>query len=261
MHGMTYGDYLRVHELLRLQQLKSDPPEHDEMLFIIIHQVYELWFKQVLHELDRLAMEIDEDAIARGGHQLVRILKILKTMVSQLDILETMTPTEFLSFRDFLGQASGFQSWQFREVEFALGHKQRQHVDRFPAGSAERVALETRYHAPSVWARFVSMLDRAGYDIPAEILKRPATESTTPSPAVQAALIEIYRKDAALTGFCELLTDMDEGLQEWRYRHVMMVQRTIGTKTGTGGSSGAGYLRRTLFHPVFPDLWEIRAAL
>ncbi len=261
MHGMTYGDYLKVPELLSLQQPKSQPPEHDEMLFIVIHQVYELWFKQVLHELDRLAVHIDQDAVAKGEHQLVRILKILKTMVSQLDILETMTPTEFLSFRDFLGQASGFESWQFREMEFVLGHKQRRHVTRFAPGTVQRQALEARYAAPSIWARFVGMLARRGFQIPAHALKRPPTESTTPSGGVQAALVDVYRTDPVLTGFCELLTDMDEGLQEWRYRHVMMVQRTIGTKTGTGGSSGADYLRSTLFHPVFPDLWAIRTAL
>jgi tryptophan 2,3-dioxygenase len=258
---MTYGDYLKIPELLTLQDRKSEGPEHDEMLFIIIHQVYELWFKQVLHELDQLISYIGENAIARGEHQLIRILKILKTMVSQLDILETMTPLEFLSFRTFLGASSGFESWQFREMEFVLGHKQRLHVERFAEASPERAALEERYAAPSLWAHFLAMLDRAGHPIPSDALDRPATEPTAPSPGVQAALIDVYRTDPALTGFCELLTDLDEGLQEWRYRHVMMVQRTIGTKHGTGGSAGAEYLRTTLFHPVFPDLWEIRSAL
>jgi tryptophan 2,3-dioxygenase len=258
--GATYGEYLKIPELLSLQQLKSEDREHDETLFIIIHQVYELWFKQILHELDRLGDQIDADAIGPGSHQLVRVLKILKTMVSQLDILETMTPLEFLSFRAFLGSSSGFQSAQFRELEYLLGHKDPVHLERF-RGTDEEDHLGSRMNTPSIWARFVRLLDRAGHPIDHHELDRPVTTPTAPSASVQAALIEVYRTDRPLAEFCELLTDLDEGLQEWRYRHMMMVQRTIGTKQGTGGSDGAGYLRTTLFRPVFPDLWEIRSAL
>ena len=256
---MTYGEYLKIPELLSLQQLQSDS-EHDELLFITIHQVYELWFQQILHELDRLVVWMDGDELVRGGHQLVRVLKILKTMVGQLDVLETMTPLEFLSFRDFLGNASGFQSVQFRELEFLLGHKQQEHLDRF-AGTPDHDRMLTRWRAPSVWERFLALLERRGLAVPAAARATEPGASTVAHEGVQDALVQVYRDDAELTDFCELLTDLDEGLQEWRYRHVMMVMRTIGTKAGTGGSSGAGYLRSTLFQPVFPDLWAIRTRL
>ena len=256
---MTFGEYLRIPELLSLQQLQSDS-EHDELLFITIHQVYELWFQQILHELDRLAQWMDADELVRGSHQLVRVLKILKTMVGQLDVLETMTPLEFLSFRDFLGNSSGFQSVQFRELEFLLGHRQQAHLDRFE-GTEDHGRLLARWTAPSLWQHFLALVDRRGFAVPGDVLDAEPGTSTAPDEAVQDALVEAYRTDPELTEFCELLTDMDEGLMEWRYRHVMMVMRTIGTKQGTGGSSGAGYLRSTLFNPVFPDLWEIRARL
>ena len=256
---MTYGEYLKIPQLLSLQQLASDA-EHDELLFITIHQVYELWFQQILHELDRLAHWMDADELLRGSHQLVRVLKILKTMVGQLDVLETMTPLEFLSFRDFLGNSSGFQSVQFRELEFLLGHRKRGHLDRFE-GTEDHGRLQARWDAPSLWQHFLALVDRRGFDVPDDVLEVAAGTSTEPHEGVQDALVAVYRNDPELTEFCELLTDMDEGLMEWRYRHVMMVMRTIGTKQGTGGSSGAGYLRSTLFNPVFPDLWEIRARL
>lgn len=256
----TYGSYLKVRELLALQQMKSEEAEHDEMLFIIIHQVYELWFKQILHELDRLIVHIDENDLASGTHQLVRILKILKTLVGQLDILETMTPLEFLSFRDFLGSASGFQSAQFRELEFVLGYKNADHLARFE-GMPEQAALRVRLQSPSLWTTFLQYLTRQGYSIPSDVLDAPTELSTTSSEAVQIELVAAYRTDSGLRAFCESLTDLDEGIQEWRYRHVMMVRRTIGTRGGTGGSEGAAYLTSTLFHPVFPDLWDIRTKL
>ena len=257
---MTYGSYLKIDELLSLQQPVSRPVEHDEMLFIIIHQVYELWFKEVLHELDELVEFLNDDRPSLSSHQLVRVLKILKTLVAQIDVLETMTPLEFDSFRDFLANSSGFQSAQFREVEFLLGLKDRRHLDRFSANEREYGNLERRYHAPSIWDAFIRYVGRQGYEIPDDFLNRDVTQATGYSAGVQAALIEIYRNDPALTRLCEYLTDLDEGLQEWRFRHVMMVQRTIGTKMGTGGSSGAEYLRSTLFRPAFPDLWAVRSA-
>ena len=168
-----------------------------------------------------------------------------------------MTPLEFLSFRSFLGSASGFQSAQFREVEFVLGAKDGAVLERFD-GTAEGERLTRRYHDPSIWTRFCTFLSRQGLEMERDVLDRPAEEATQSSDSVQEALLHAYRSDPALAGFCELLTDLDEGLQEWRYRHVKMVQRTIGTKRGTGGSDGAEYLRTTLFKPVFPDLWEIR---
>ncbi|MBT8240718.1 MAG: tryptophan 2,3-dioxygenase [Acidimicrobiia bacterium] len=254
----TYGSYLRVPELLSLQQPASDPPEHDETLFIIIHQVYELWFKQVLHELDHFAEHLGNDRPHRGAHQLKRVLKIFKTLVAQLDVLETMTPLEFESFRSFLSNASGFQSVQFRELEFLLGFKSANHTARFADQPELSAALRARLEAPSLWDVFVAFLNRAGYDIPDDVLQRDVREPITPSEGVQEALVSVYRNNPALAEICESLTDLDEGLQEWRYRHVKMVQRTIGTKPGTGGSTGADYLKTTLFRAAFPDLWEIR---
>lgn len=257
--GMTYGEYLQIPQLLSLQQLKSGG-EHDELLFITIHQVYELWFQQLLAEVDRLAEHLDVDDLPRAGHTLTRIRTILKTMVSQLDVLETMTPLEFLSFRDFLGTSSGFESVQFRELEFLLGRTARRHLDRFEDDPAYP-ALLARWEGPSLWDHVLALLARRGHDLPDDVLRRDVTEPVEPHPAVQDALVTVYREQHDLSTLCELLTDLDEGLQEWRYRHVMMVMRTIGGRPGTGGSSGVGYLRSTLFQPVFPDLWEIRSRL
>ncbi|MGI9596281.1 MAG: tryptophan 2,3-dioxygenase [Acidimicrobiales bacterium] len=259
--ALSYGSYLKIDELLSLQQPVSKPVEHDETLFIIIHQVYELWFKEVLHELDELVDHLDADHPTLGGHQLKRVLKIFKTLIAQLDVLETMTPLEFTSFRSFLANSSGFQSAQFRELEFLLGQKNPLHLDRFAGNEREYRNLERRYAEPCLWDAFVRYAHRQGYDIPDDILNRDLTESVGDSYGVQQALIEMYRRDPPMSRLCESLTDLDEGLQEWRYRHVMMVQRTIGTKQGTGGSAGVEYLRTTLFKPVFPDLWAIRAAL
>jgi tryptophan 2,3-dioxygenase len=243
--SITYGSYLAVDELLALQRRRSDGPEHDEMLFIVIHQVYELWFKQVLHEIDYVIALLGKGEPHRAQHTLKRILTILKVMVSQLDILETMTPLEFQSFRARLEAASGFQSDQFRQLEFVLGLKSAKVIERFPEGSRARTALETRLAQPSLWDVFVAYLKREGFDL---------TD-------IQSTLITIYRTDAKNAEICERLVDLDEGLQEWRYRHVKMVERTIGAKLGTGGSAGAEYLRSTLMKPIFPDLWEIRSRL
>lgn len=261
MQELSYGNYLKIDELLALQQPVSEPVEHDEMLFIVIHQVYELWFKEVLHELDELVDHLNDNRPALSGHQLKRVLKIFKTLVSQVDILETMTPLEFSSFRSFLANSSGFQSAQFRELEFLLGQKTTDHLDRFAGNEREFANLTRRYNEPSLWDVFMGYVSRQGYNVPTEYLERDVTEPVAPSEALQDALIEIYRTDPALSRLCESLTDLDEGLQEWRFRHVMMVQRTIGAKMGTGGSSGVEYLRSTLFRPAFPDLWAIRSEL
>ena len=232
---VTYSSFLRLDELLSLQQHDSQgagAPEHDELLFIIVHQVYELWFKQILHELDYLSRKLQDGDAPRSQHTLKRILTILKIMVAQLDILETMTPTEFLAFRDHLESGSGFDSYQFRELEFTLGYKRPGPLERYEQGSPE-------------WQR----------------LERDFTQPMFTSEEVQAVLIEIYRNDPAATVLCERFTDLDEGIQEWRYRHVKMVERTIGTKRGTGGSAGVEYLKTTLFKPLFPDLWAIRTEL
>ena len=257
----TYGSYLKIDELLALQHRRSEGPEHDELLFIIIHQVYELWFKELLHEFDRAAQLLTGNEPHRAQHTLKRILTILKVMVAQLDILETMTPLEFLSFRARLEAASGFQSDQFRQIEFVLGAKSEAAITRFPEGSRAREALQRRYHAPTLWDAFLHHLSREGYAVPAAHLSRDVTAAAEPSQEIQQVLIDLYRRDPKNAELCERLVDLDEGLQEWRYRHVKMVERTIGMKRGTGGSSGAAYLATTIGRPLFPDLWEIRGHL
>jgi len=259
--SVTYANYLHLDELLALQQPRSDGPEHDELLFIVIHQVYELWFKELLHELDRVAVLFAGDEPHRAQHTLKRILTILKVLVAQLDILETMTPLEFLSFRSRLEAASGFQSDQFRQIEFLLGAKNAASIARFGADSRARAALERRYREPTLWDAFLHYLAREGYPVPRAHLTRDVTTPVTPSPEIQDILVDAYRTDAKTQGICERLVDLDEGFAEWRYRHVRMVERTIGVKPGTGGSSGAGYLRTTLGQNLFPDLWEIRSRL
>ena len=258
---VTYASYLKLDELLALQQPLSDGPEHDETLFIVIHQVYELWFKQMLHELDYLKSLLTARDTPRSLHTLKRILTILKVNVAQIDILETMTPLEFLSFRARLESGSGFQSFQFREFEFTLGAKNPAALDRYAPGSEARRRIERRMAEPTLWDAFLRYLAAAGHPIPASELERDVTRPAAESPGVQAALLGVYRGDPTSSTVCELMVDLDEGVQEWRYRHVKMVQRTIGTRRGTGGSEGAQYLMTTLNRPLFPDLWAIRTEL
>ena len=256
---INYQSLAMLPELLSLQRPISDPPEHDEMLFIIVHQVHELWFKALLHEIDRareLLMAGDE---ARTAATLKRVRSIVKVLVGQLDILETMTPVEFESFRDHLETASGFQSAQFRELEFVLGMKRTAVLDAFP-DPGERGRLERRLAEPSLWDAFLRLLVHRGYEVPERVLARDLTEPVTPEPEVQRVLAEAYRADPALVNLCERLVDLDEGFQEWRYRHLKMTERTIGNKRGTGDSAGVSYLATTL-KPAFPDLWEMRTAL
>ena len=258
---ITYGQYLKVQELLSLQQPVGTPVEHDETLFIIIHQVYELWFKQQLHEGQHLRELLAQGRLEEAASTLARMLKILKTMVAQIDVLETMTPVSFLAFRNFLTNASGFQSWQFRAFEFFLGKRNLKVIERYPAASAERLALDEHAKLPTLWSGFIQCLAKMGENVPTSALQREATAATISDPELQELLLRVYHKPGPLRGMCEMLVDFDEGIQEWRYRHVKMVERTIGTKTGTGGSSGVDYLRATLFQPSFPDLWEIRSQL
>lgn len=256
--SLTYASYLRLDKLLDAQEPKSEGPEHDELLFIVIHQVYELWFKQLLHELDHAMILLKEKDQFRVMHTFHRMLTILKTVVSQIDILETMTPLEFNSFRSYLEASSGFQSRQFREFEFMMGHKRKGMIEHFAPGPDGQDRLIHRFEKPTLWDGFLGFLADRGCMIPKTCLSRDVTQPIEPSPALQEALVLIYRTQPDLAMVCERLVDLDEGLLEWRYRHVKMVQRTIGTKRGTGGSAGAKYLETTL-KPLYPDLWAIRA--
>jgi tryptophan 2,3-dioxygenase len=257
----TYNSYLRLDELLSLQTPASEGPEHDEVLFIVIHQVYELWFKQVLHEVELLRHCLELGDAPRALSTFKRILTIFKTLVGQVDILETMTPVSFNSFRDRLDSASGFQSFQFRLVEYALGHRRPEVLKWMPEGSEEMRRLQEEMGRPSLYASFLRFLALSSYSIPADVLARDPALPPAEDERVRKVLIQIYREDPACREVCERMVDLDEGIQEWRYRHVKMVQRTIGMKTGTGGSAGAEYLRNTLFKALFPDLWTIRTSL
>jgi len=257
----TYSSYLRVEELLNLQSPASEGPEHDEMLFIVIHQVYELWFKQVLHETGLLRERLESGDGMRSLSTFKRILTIFKTLVSQVDILETMTPVSFNSFRYRLDSASGFQSAQFRLIEYAFGHRRPEVLKWMPEGSDELRRLEEEMRRPSLYASFLKYLSLSGYAIPADLLERDPALPVPEDERVQAILIDLYRNNPEKRVVCELMVDLDEGLQEWRYRHVKMVQRTIGAKMGTGGSAGSEYLARTLSKAMFPDLWTIRSSL
>lgn len=254
----SYSEYLKLEELLALQRPISEGPEHDETVFIVVHQVFELWFKEMLHELDYLRALLERHDTPRALHTLKRVLTVLKVLVAQIDVLETMTPLEFLSFRDRLESGSGLESAQFRELEFVLGFKHPAVMERYPPGSVWRERLERRYRDPTVWDAFLRYLHREGYAVPRELLERDVTRPPEPSAELQRLLIHIYRTNPMVTQFCERLVDLDEGLQEWRYRHVKMVERTIGEKRGTGGTTGVRYLKSTLFKPAFPDLWAIR---
>lgn len=216
---LSYVSYLKINELLALQEPKSDGPEHDELLFIVIHQTYELWFKQILHELDRARRLLRDGSLHPALGTLRRVRTIMKTLVGQVDILETMTPLEFNAFRARLESSSGFQSYQFREFEAVFAR-------------------------PGIWDDVVTLLDAHGCLVSGDI---------------EESLLSVYRTRPDVSLLLEELVDIDEGIQEWRYRHVKMVERTIGNSRGTGGSSGAGYLKSTLFNPVFPELWAIRS--
>ena len=267
--AITYISYLKVDELLELQQPESDG-EHDEMLFIIIHQTYELWFKQMLHEIAELQKVLVRGETHRALAILGRVRTIMKTCVGQLDILETMTPLQFNTFRGRLQSSSGFQSAQFREFEAVLGRRDQagasadKHsgmgmAEHLIAGSPARARVEAAMSRPALWDSALAYLAGRGHAIPADALSRDVTTGYEAHEGVQDVLLAVHREDHDAAAICERLVDLDEGLQEWRYRHVKMVERTIGHKMGSGGSAGVGYLASTLFRPVFPDLWAIRS--
>jgi tryptophan 2,3-dioxygenase len=258
---LTYGSYLRVSELLSLQHPQSVPPHHDEMLFIVIHQAYELWFKLILHELENAMDYMGQGAVLRAHHFLRRVVEIQKVLVNQIHILETMTPIEFLAFRDHLNPASGFQSFQFRELEFLAGLVDESYYDHF----IEQTGLERlrdRAKNPSLWVVYQRLLAHLGFQVPAPLANDP--EAGPERDALVATLVSIYEQPEArldLYMLTEAFVDLDTQLGLWRYHHVSVVERIIGAKVGTGGSSGSGYLRSTLNKRCFPLLLEARRLL
>ena len=249
---LSYGSYLRIRELLDLQLPQSKPAAHDETLFIIVHQAFELWFREMIFELETIRDLMGNQDIPRARHLLQRVHTIERLLIEQIEVLETMSPQDFIEFRSNLNPASGFQSIQFREIEFLGGLKERGFI-RLAADQEDRERLEKRFEDPTLWDAFCALLGKNGLPMPAD-----------DEEARRASLTKLARdRDAfaELWYLSEDLLEMDELFSVWRQRHVLMVERQIGTKSGTGGSSGASYLRTTLEKRFFPELWELRSFL
>ena len=249
--GITYADYLKLDEILSAQQPLSEL--HDEMLFIVIHQTKELWMKELLHELRYAITLVEQDRFAEGYKTMARISRIQAVMTLSWDVLSTLTPVDYLKFRDVLGSSSGFQSEQFREIEFRLGLKEPNFIAQYEEGSRARMALERALAEPSLREASHGALERAGFDLGDRSVE-----------AVAAAWLQVYR-DAErwfeLYELAEKLVDIDDAFAAWRHKHVLTVERIIGNKRGTGGSAGASYLRSTLEKRIFPELWSLRTDL
>ena len=248
--GLTYGSYLKIPELLELQQLRSDPPVHDELLFIVVHQAYELWFKQLLFELGSIRDHLFDDRCERARHELVRVHTIERVLIEHIEVLQSMSPQDFLAFRALLTPASGFQSAQFREMEFISGLKDPRFLQDLAASRVERERMQQRLDEPSLWDGFCALMDLHGLPMPADDAE-----------VRMRSLVAMARGDHELFAVSEGLLDHDEAVARWRYLHVLMVEREIGAKRGTGGSSGVGYLRSTLDKRFFPELWGLRSHL
>ena len=255
---VTYASYLKLEQLLVLQEPKSSPEEHDELLFVVIHQVYELWFKLLLHETDKVMVDLRRGDLFGAIGTFKRMRTIMKTLVGQLDILETMTPLSFASFRSRLDTASGFQSYQFKELEFVFGYKRTRVTDAIPDAERGKAVALGRLGQPSVVDAFYQFLINRGGTVPADLLAKDVREPTRVDERVQEEIFRFYSTQPELVILFELMMDFDEGMQEWRYRHVKLVERTIGAKSGTGGSAGVEFLKASLFKPLFPDLWAVR---
>ena len=257
--SLTYSSYLALEEVLAAQRPLT--AEHDELLFIVIHQVEELWLKQLLHEGAHLQRRLEDADTPHALHTLKRMLTILKTIVAQVDVPETMTPRQFVAFRDRLDAAGGFQSAQFRELGALLGRRDPNALGLYARDSYEHARIAAAMARPSLFDSFVRYLAMHGYPVPAAALERDVTQALEPSTGVQRALLAAYGDDGEPAQVCERMIDLDEGVMEWRYRHVQMVRRTIGDEHETDGSAGATYLATTLPRPAFPDLWAVRSEL
>lgn len=259
--SISYEDYLQLGTLLSLQKERAEPAAEDEPLFITIHQAYELWFKQLLYECAFLSSALRAGNGWAAAKKMRRVLSMLKLLVHQTDILETMTPRSFAQFRDFLEAASGLQSYQFRELEIVCGWRHRRSLyEIFKPGSPARKKIEARLQGAILWEDFYAFLVYYDKKLPALVPNPKAIGLRyLPSAKLQTHIVDLIPKYPEVDVLTELFVDFDEGLQEWRYRHVKMVERTIGNKTGTGGTRGVDYLKATLHRQFFPDLWEIRS--
>ena len=260
--SMTYGDYLGLDQLLTSQHPISD--HHDEMLFVIIHQTKELWLKQIIRELRLARQLIRDDALVPVHKILSRVSRIQAVMTLSWDVLSTMTPTDYTSFRGVLGSSSGFQSAQFRLMEYLLGLKDAAHLRYQPGGSEWHEALSDALAAPSLWDEANAAIARAGLAIPPEVLDRDWSQPYEPNEAVEAAWAEVYRDTGRwwpLYQLAEKLVDIDDSMATWRHKHVVTVERIIGLKRGTGGTAGVAYLRSTIGKRAFPELWSLRTLI
>ncbi|MGN0063256.1 MAG: tryptophan 2,3-dioxygenase [Nocardioides sp.] len=261
---MSYADYLRLDLLLAAQQPLSDPPQHDELLFIVQHQTSELWLKLLIHELRSAREMLRSDDLPQALKRLARVKHVQHSLTDQWAVLATMTPSEYAQIRPFLATSSGFQSAQYREVEFLLGNKDRAMVEVHGHDPAARDALEALLHEPSLYDEFLALLARRGLPVPASVLERDRTVAHGSDPALVDVFAEVYASPVEHWGVyetCEELVDVEDNFQQWRFRHLQVVQRTIGHRTGTGGSSGVDFLRRALDLTFFPELYEVRSRI
>jgi tryptophan 2,3-dioxygenase len=257
--SMSYGDYLGLEQLLTAQHPISD--HHDEMLFIVIHQTKELWLKQIVRELELALDHIRRDELIPVHKILSRVSRIQAVMTLSWDVLTTMTPADYTRFRHVLGSSSGFQSAQFRHVEYLLGLKDAAHLRHQPDGSEGHQALSEALRRPSLWDEANAAVARAGFALPRDVLERDWSEAYQPRPEVEAAWVEVYRDPARwwpLYQLAEKLVDLDDAMAGWRHKHVLTVERIIGLKRGTGGTAGVAYLQSTVGKRAFPELWSLR---
>lgn len=262
--NLSYGGYLHLDELLSAQAPRSVPEQHDEMLFIVQHQTSELWLKLVLHELRTACDDLARDDLPLALKRLARVKNIQRTMIEQWSVLATLTPSEYVRFREFLGTSSGFQSYQYRAVEFVLGNKDAAMLDVFSDDPRATALLTAALDAPSLYDEFLRLLHRRGHPVPEDLLHRDVRAAHVRRDDLVPVLAAIYadvEHHWDTYEACEELVDIEENFQLWRFRHLKTVERTIGSLTGTGGSSGSAFLRRALELTFFPELYAVRAAL
>ena len=261
---MSYGGYLDLDTLLAAQRPISSPEHHDELLFIIQHQTTELWLKLVLHELSSACALIRADDLAPAMKRVARVKHIQKTLTEQWSVLATLTPSEYAEFRGVLGNASGFQSWQYRAVEFTLGNKNANMLKLFGSDPEAAATVRRALEEPSLYDEFLRYLARRGYPIPQHLLDRDVTKAWTFAPDLVPVFTSVYEdadENWAVYETCEELVDLEDNFQLWRFRHLKTVERIIGMKTGTGGSSGAPFLKKALELTFFPELYAVRTSV
>jgi tryptophan 2,3-dioxygenase len=262
--SMSYGDYLALDQLLTAQHPRSEPPQHDELLFIVQHQTSELWLKLMLHELRSARSLLASDELSPALKRLARVERILEVLTEQWSVLATLTPSEYAEIRPFLATSSGFQSWQYRAVEFLLGNKNADMVRVFDSDAAAHTVLQDLLVEPTLYDEFLRYLGRHGYAIPADLLERDCSRTHVMDERLVPVFAGVYAAPAEHWGvyeMCEELVDLEDNVQLWRFRHLRVVTRTIGHKRGTGGSSGVDFLRRALDLTFFPELYAVRSEI